>query len=176
MYTDILCTDDQINPRVEGHAVCLGIALAASEVPEGLVGMPGFERRRYVRGGRAEFRFLARDRDPQLPVWHGGRLHVVRWGNRRGESRRLPRTGWTWLATIESGGWQGVETVPADIPASYGYDGRGVWYLIEQGIRGLMVSDERGTAVVYMICEPASHYYHVMTGATRMPVLIGQPI
>jgi hypothetical protein len=50
MYTDILCTDDQINPRVEGHAVCLGIALAASEVPEGLVGMPGFERRRYVRG------------------------------------------------------------------------------------------------------------------------------
>ena len=176
MYTDILCTDDQINPRVEGHAVCLGIALAASEVPEGLIGMPGFERRRYVRGGRAEFRFLARDRNPQLPVWHDGRLHVVRWGNRRGESRRLPRTGWTWLATIESGGWQGVETVPADIPASYGYDGRGVWYLIEQGIRGLLVSDERGTAVVYMICEPASHYYHVMTGSARMPVLIGQPI
>jgi hypothetical protein len=40
------------------------------------------------------------------------------------------------------------------------------------GIRGLLVPDERGLAVAYMVCEPASHYYRVMTGSDRMPVLI----
>jgi hypothetical protein len=37
--------------------------------------------------------FLFRDHTPLLPVWHEGRLLLVRWGNRRGESRRLPCTG-----------------------------------------------------------------------------------
>jgi hypothetical protein len=62
-----------------------------------------------------------------------------------------------------------------DIPASYGLE-RGVWFLIEQGIRGLLVPDERGIAVAYMICEPSSHYYFVMTRSPRMPVLIDQRI
>jgi len=43
------------------------------------------------------------------------------------------------------------------------------WY------RGLLVLDEYG-AVCYVICEPSSHYYRVMTGSERMPVLIGQHI
>jgi hypothetical protein len=34
----------------------------------------------------------------------------------------------------------------------------------------------RGAAIAYIICEPAPHYFHVMTGATRMPVFIGQRI
>ena len=62
-----------------------------------------------------------------------------------------------------------------DIPAILGFD-RGVWYAIRQGIRGLLVEDERGNAVVYMICEPASHYYRIMTRSDRMPVLIGERI
>ena len=52
-----------------------------------------------------------------------------------------------------------------------GLERRGVWYLIETGIRGLLVPDERGWAVCYMVCEPATHYYRVMTGSERMPVL-----
>ncbi len=88
----------------------------------------------------------------------------------------LPRTGWTWQATLSEGGWAGTEAVPVDIPASYGLERRGVWFLIEVGIRGILVPDENGIAVCYMICEPASHYYRIMTGATRMPVLIGQRI
>ena len=63
-----------------------------------------------------------------------------------------------------------------DIPASFGLERRGVWYLIEVGIRGLLVPDERGLAVVYMICEPSSHNYQIMTGSPRMPVLIDQRI
>ncbi len=99
----------------------------------------------------------------------------MRWGNGRGESRFLPRTGWTWLLTIQEGYWRGLNPIPVDIPASLGLD-RGVWYRIRQGIRGLLVPDERGNAVVYMICEPASHYYQVMTRSNRMPVLIEERI
>jgi hypothetical protein len=43
-----------------------------------------------------------------------------------------------------------------------GYDG-GVWYAIRQGVCGVPVSDERGTARAYLVCEPARHYYRVMT-------------
>jgi hypothetical protein len=39
-----------------------------------------------------------------------------------------------------------------------------------------MAPDERGNAVVYRICEPASHYYRVMTRSARMPVLIEERI
>jgi hypothetical protein len=38
------------------------------------------------------------------------------------------------------------------------------------------VPDERGAAVGYMICEPSSHHYRIMTGSTRMPVFIDQKI
>lgn len=72
--------------------------------------------------------------------------------------------------------WARSEAVPVDIPASFGLERRGVWYAIEVGIRGLLVPDEYGRAVAYMICEPASHYYRVMTGSERMPVFIGQRI
>jgi hypothetical protein len=43
-------------------------------------------------------------------------------------------------------------------------------------MRGLLVPDERGIAVCYMICEPASHYYRIMTRSDRMPVLIDERI
>lgn len=53
---------------------------------------------------------------------------------------------------------------------------RGVWFSVREGMRGLLVPDERGCAVAYMICESASHYYHVMTRSSRMPVLIEERI
>jgi hypothetical protein len=51
-----------------------------------------------------------------------------------------------------------------------------VWYRVRQGIRGLLTRDEQAQPVCYMICEPASHYYHVMTRSDRMPVLIAERI
>ena len=86
-----------------------------------------------------------------------------------------PRTGWTWQASIEDGMWRNLDALPVDIPAMLGYE-RGTWYTIHEGIRGLLVPDERGNAVVYMICEPASHYYRIMTRSTRMPIFIEQRI
>jgi hypothetical protein len=62
------------------------------------------------------------------------------------------------------------------IPTRFVLDGRGVWLVARQGVRGLLAPDEDGRAVAYVICEPASHYYHVATGMTRMPVFIGERI
>jgi hypothetical protein len=155
--------------------MCVGIALAWSELPTELIGRHGLEHRAHARGGEREVQFLYRHRRPRLPVWRDGRLQVVRWGNGRGQSRVLPPSGWTWRETIESGAWRGLDAVPVDIPASLGLD-HGVWFRIRQGIRGLLVPDEDGKAVVYMICEPASHYFQIMTRSTRMPLLIDERI
>jgi hypothetical protein len=150
--------------------MCAGISLAWSELPTELIGRHGLDRRSHERGGEREVQFLFRDRKPRLPVWRDGRLQIVRWGNSRGQSRFLPRTGWTWLSTINEGGWRNSRAVLVDIPATLALE-RGVWYRVRQEIRGLLVPDERGIAVVYMICEPSSHYYQVMTRSDRMPVL-----
>jgi hypothetical protein len=106
--------------------VCLGIALAGSDVPTEMVGRCGLARHHHLRGGKQpEYRFLYRERRPRLPVIRDGHLFFARWGNGRGQSRRLPRTGWTWLTTIREGWWKGTGVVPVDIPASYGFEGRG---------------------------------------------------
>lgn len=153
----------------------IGIALAWSELPLELIERYGLERRVHERGGEREVRFLYADRDPCLPVWHEGRLEIVYWGNGRRRSRFLPRTGWTWQTTVEAGGWSQWQAVPVIIPASMGLE-KGVWYRVRQGMHGLWVADEHGRPAVYMICEPASHYYHIMTRSRRMPVLIDERI
>jgi hypothetical protein len=143
-------------------------------VPTEAIGRFRLARHEYRRGGQVEYRFFHTDRRPRLPVMRDGELAFVRWGNRRGQSRFLPRTSWTWLSTIREGFWKSVETLPVDIPACRVLDGRGVWVKVRVGVRGLLVPDERRNAVVYMICEPSSHYYTNMTGSDRMPVFIGE--
>ncbi len=107
--------------------MCAGIALAWSELPTELIGRHGLERRVHERGGEREVRFLYRDRRPRLPVWRDGRLQVVRWGNGRGQSRFLPRTGLDLAGDAPGGGWRGSGAIPVDIPATLGLE-RGVWY------------------------------------------------
>ena len=156
-------------------AMCDGIALACSELPLELIERHGLGRRVHERGGEREIRFLYRDRQPLLPVWHEGRLLVVRWGNRRGQSKGLPRCGWTKQTTVEAGYWEHSGAAAVDIPATLGLL-NGVWFQIVQGIRGLLTADGRGEPAAYMICEPASHYFQVMTRSGWMPVLIGERI
>lgn len=150
-----------------------GIALAASEMPLDLIETPGLRSRLHERGGEQEYRFLFSDKPPLLPVRTAGRILLVQWGNAAGTSRRLPRTGWTWKTATEQGTWQYAE--PVTIPATAGLE-RGIWYRIRQGVHGLMVKDERGAPVVYVICEPATHYYDVMTRSKRMPSLLDETI
>src|ERR671916_514939 len=111
--------------------MCAGIALSWSELPTELIGRHGLYRRAFERGGEREVRFYYRDRSPRLPVWRDGRLQVARWGSGRGQSRYLPRTGWTWLDTVRDGGWRGLDPIPVDIPAPLIVE-RGVWVAVTQ--------------------------------------------
>ena len=52
----------------------------------------------------------------------------------------------------------------------------GVWYKVKQGMRGLVVRDRKGGAVVFMLSEPSTRYYRVMTRAEWMPVLVDEVI
>jgi hypothetical protein len=60
-----------------------------------------------------------------------------------------------------------------DVPATLGLE-NGVWFQVRQGVRGLLVRDEGKVARIYLVCEPASYYYRVMTRSEWMPVLIGE--
>jgi hypothetical protein len=77
----------------------------------------------------------------------------------------LPPTGWTWLASVEGGQWGQAGAEPVTVAASMGLE-HGIWFRVRQGIRGLLVRDEHGVEAAYMLCEPASHYFAVMTAAS----------
>jgi hypothetical protein len=155
--------------------MCSGIALALSELPAGFVEQHGLQGRVHERGGEPEVRFLFRAAERLLPVWLCGQLRLARWGCRRGDKTALPLTGWTWQETVDNGWWGLVGAEPVDVPATMAVE-NGIWYAVRQGLRGLLVRDESGRDVVYLVCEPASHYYSVMTRSGRMPVLIGERI
>jgi hypothetical protein len=155
--------------------MCVGIALAYSELPLELVERHGLDERLHDRGGEKEVRFYWGATPTLLPVWRNGKLHVVRWGNKDRAERKLPPTGWTWQASVESGRWVGVEPEPVVIPATYGLAG-GVWFRVQQGMQGLLVKDRQGSPVVFMVCELSTRYYRVMTRSQWMPVLIDEVI
>jgi hypothetical protein len=151
--------------------MCIGIALPRTAVPDDVFERHGLHRRLHERGGVAEVRFYYRDPRPRLPVLRDGQFQVVRWGNARGRSRLLPRTGWTWLESVVNGSWKNVEAFFVEVPATFGLEG-GFWFPIRHGIRALLVADERRMAVAYLVCEESSQYFRVMTQSRRMPVLI----
>jgi len=151
-----------------------GIALALSEIPLELMKQERLARCVYQRGGEFEVQFLLSEPNRVLPVWLNGRLQILRWGNRRDQSRVLPCTAWSRLSTLEEGGWgERAETVI--IPASLVLDGK-VWFWIREGIRGVIAEDERRQTVVYPLLEPATHYYQIMTRSDWAPSLINEVI
>ena len=125
--------------------------------------------------GRRRSSFTLRPQSRCCRINHEGQLRIVRWGcRRRGES--YPSRG--WLDEIGHGGvglLVGERCRTGGHSGALGLDG-GVWYAIRQGVRGVLVKDERGVERVYVVCEPASHYYAVMTRSAWMPVLIGERI
>lgn len=157
--------------------MCTAIAVPLSHIPKALFDQHDLGRRVFDRAlNRQEVQFHHADREPLIPVLAGGTLRLVSWGSRE-RAGPLPPTGWTWRQTVEDGGWVGVgcETEPVTIPARYGFE-KGVWFLITEGIHGLMVRVPDAVPVVYMICEPSTRYYQVMTRSDRMPWLVGEVI
>jgi hypothetical protein len=155
--------------------MCTAIALASSELPLPLIEEHGLDARVHARGGEKEVRFYWQASPALLPVWWNGQLRIVRWGNRDRAERKLPPTGWTWRETVEDGKWAALAPEPVVVPATYGLM-NGVWFKVKQGLRGLLVRDRAENPVVFVVCEPATRYYQVMTRADWMPVLIGEVI
>jgi len=155
--------------------MCTAISLPVSELPIELIESSGLSSRIHDRGGEKEVRFYWRAVPALLPVWWNGRLQIVKWGNRDRAERKLPPTGWTWRESVEEGKWSAMEPESVDIPAAYALM-NGVWYKVKQGMKGLLVRTRSGEPVVYLVCEPSTRYYRVMTRSEWMPVLIGEVI
>ena len=150
-----------------------GLSLSWRSLPESLIDRHGLQDRAIARsdGADREFRFLYRDVRPVLPVWVANELTVLPWGQPPRRSK-LPRTRIVAHETLKAGIWQQVHPQPVEIPANFGLD-KGVWYRIREGVQGILVRDESGSPVVYLLTEPATHYYQIMTRNNRMPMLCG---
>jgi hypothetical protein len=149
--------------------MCLGIAIPIDELPEVLLPQHRLADRivQRERGSPSEFRFLWRHRHPLLPVYLDHQLQIVKWGSRQGP---WPVGGWCHQEWIAAGLWKHLHPRQVIIVATLALE-RGVRYQVKEGIQGMMIRDQ-----VYMLTEPASHYYRIMTRSNRMPVLIGQRI
>jgi hypothetical protein len=155
--------------------MCTAIALTMSELPVALLDEAKLESRIHARGGEKEVRFDWQAVPTVLPVWWNGRLRIVRWGNRDRLEKKLPPTGWTWKDTVETGWWSALAPEPVDVLASCGFM-NGVWFRVKQGMKGLLVHDQRDKPVVFMLCEPATRYFEIMTRSRWMPCLIDEVI
>lgn len=151
-----------------------GLSLAYSDIPLDLIQGHQLDARTHERGGEREIQFHYRDPSRMVPIIHEGRLTMARWGTHKGESSRLPVSGWTWLDSVERGKWMSHDAAEVVIPARLGFD-RGIWFMVREGARGIVLR-EGGQLVVYMIVVPASHYYQVMTRAKQMAALVGETI
>lgn len=126
-------------------------------------------------GAEKEIRFQFRDRKALLPAWYGGNLDIFEWGNRDDKKSKLPHTGWCKRESLEGGRWNWLHPELVDIPAAMICE-KGVWLQVTEGIKGVLVQDEKKNPHVYVLTEPASHYFQVATRHDRMPVMIGAKI
>ena len=170
--------------------MCRGISILKSRIRQELFEQYELSRliHRRHESAEEELWFDYADRGVKqviLPVIHDGRLVIHEWGNRNsggitrdsggGKISKLPRTGWCKQESLDAGKWKWLHPEPVEIPANFGLE-KGIWFQIIEGARGIVVHDESGVPRVYMLTQPASHYYQVMTRHDRMPVLIGQSI
>ena len=150
-----------------------GIALALTEVP--LDARERYPERVYTREGQPELQFHWWQAPTLLPVQWRGAFVLMRWGSkdRRG---RLPFGGWVSVNEMETGTLGNATPEEAVVPANLGFH-RGVWFLVEEGYRAVVLPKIPGGPVVYSLTEPATNYWRNMTEQSNMmPVLVNQTI
>lgn len=108
----------------------------------------------------------------QLPVELHGDYKLVHWGSKSPESR-LPRTGFCKKESLDTGKWQWLRPEPVRVVAVAGWS-NGVWYQVRLGMQGVLIYDENEEPHCYIVTQPATHYFKIMTGAERMPLLVRQ--
>jgi len=157
--------------------MCLGISILRRQINAELLAEFALQKSLFSRadGSDEELIFKFNDPRPRLPVMHDGQLRIYTWGNRDDQQSRLPKTGWCRTDSLEAGKWRYLHPEDCVIPAIAGLE-KGVWFQIQQGIKGMVVRDEHEHPHVYMLTQDASHYYNVMTRHSRMPVLVDQVI
>lgn len=157
--------------------MCAGIAVERRAIPSHLVERYQLQDRVTTRGEGSpeEIQFHFRAKVPLLPVQIGNQFDICLWGNRDDKKSRLPHTGWCRIESLQEGKWKYLKPIEIEIPCSYGLE-KGVWFQITEGMKGILVKDEEDRPHVYMLTQPASHYYEVMTRHERMPIFIGRGI
>lgn len=153
--------------------MCTGIAINVGDVPATVVA--SLPERLYRRAGKDELQFHWWETPAELLVRWEGSLQVVTWGCK---SRRspLPYGGWIDREQFEAG--MLAHACPEDvvIPANLGHH-RGTWFLIDEGIRGVLLPHLPEGPVVYMLTTHSTNYYRNMTGqSATMPVFVDQII
>jgi hypothetical protein len=128
----------------------------------------------YLREGREEFQFHWWQKPGILPVRWDGKLTLLPWGckNRR---KPQPFGGWVSETQVESGMLAGASPFEVVIPANLGHQ-NGTWFLILQGIRGIVIETQDGP-VVYMLMTGSTNYFRNMTEQSpTMPLFVDQVI
>lgn len=153
-----------------------GISLSWRLLPQAVIDCHRLHDRKIQRGDKSdpEYRFLYRERGAVLPVWYGEELRICNWGN-PARSSPLPRCRVIGHENLHAGEWRELEPELVEIPATFGFD-RGIWFRITQGVQGVMVREQDGTPVIYIVTRESTHYYEVMTRNKREPILIGETI
>ncbi len=152
----------------------IGVSLLRSEIPELLIAQQNLQNRITRRSDRAvdEVRFLWHVRCALLPVWYQNELSLFEWGNKN-RKNRLPCGAHLMQEELQNGCWKNCQRV--EVPANFGLANH-VWFHVVGGFQGVLLYDHRGNAHVYLLTQPASHYYEVMTRSKRMPLFIGPGI
>jgi hypothetical protein len=155
--------------------MCTGIAISIGEFPASLAADVRLADRLYKRETREEYQFHWWQSPSVLPVQWNGRVQLIQWGSKSRKSP-LPFGPWISQAQIELGLFQNIHAEDVVIPANLGQH-RGTWFLVIEGIRGLLIRDRVAGPVIYMVVEPSRNYYRNMTEQEpMMPALIGQTI
>jgi len=150
-----------------------GLALVASELPVHL--LAEVTDRVHDRAGCTEVRFECWHDPAVLPVRWDGSLRLATWGSRDRRSR-IPQGHTLSREQIVAGLLGHARLEEVVIPANYGFH-RGTWFLIEEGVRGVLLPEAPGGPVVYILMEAASNYYRNMTGQSQfMPIFVNQTI
>ncbi|QDT67909.1 hypothetical protein MalM25_08180 [Planctomycetes bacterium MalM25] len=157
--------------------MCKGISILKAKLKQELFEEYNLASRVTARGeaSEPELHFMFPDPVVELPVEWDGQTQILEWGNRGNKESRLPRSGWCRQESLDAGKWRWLKPEPVVIPADFGLE-KGVWFAIDEGIRGIVVRDEQQRPHVYMLTTEASVYYRNMTRHERMPVLVGQVI
>lgn len=103
------------------------------------------------------------DKSRNVLIEHQGQLKLCLW------------KGLYPLEKLQKGFLQNATADRVHIKANRAH-ANGVWFHIREGMEGILLKPPHKEPELYLLTVPSTHYYKTMTGAPRMPVLIGQVI